>query len=88
MEKSLGVCHDDYSSSPHARAMREFFLDLNGENLVWSLEVKPTKAWGPKTSVPRNFSFSCYSTLSLQQVIKIMLGVFLPVYGSSNFCSR
>lgn len=47
MAKSLGVCHNDYSSSPHAKAMRESFSDLCHENLVRSSEVKFTKVCSP-----------------------------------------
>lgn len=47
MEKSLGVCHSDYSSSPHAKAMRESFSDLRHENLLRSSEVKFTKVCSP-----------------------------------------
>lgn len=55
MEKSLGVCHNDSSSSLYARAMREPSAGLHHENLVGSLEIKFTKVWGPPRVSPPDF---------------------------------
>lgn len=67
-----------------------FFWAPHHEKLVGVLEIKPLKNVGVplrlKTMTPRNFSFSCYFTLSLQQFVKITI-VFLPVDGSSGFNS-
>ena len=55
MEKSLGVCLNDYFSSPHAKAMRGSFSDLHHGNLVRSLEVTFTKVWSPLRLSPQEF---------------------------------
>lgn len=48
MEKVLGVFHKDYFSPTPGRNMRVFFLVLHHEKLVYFLEAKFPKVWGPQ----------------------------------------
>lgn len=52
------------------------------------LKVKHSSVGLPNTTAFRNFSFLYQSTLNFQQFMKITIYVFLPVYGSSSFCSE
>ena len=83
MEKALGIFHKHQFSPPHARAMR-IFLDLHCQNLLGFLEVRFMKVWGPSWDCgPQEF----LTLMLVQQLLKITIYVFLPVHGSSGFCS-
>ena len=74
MEKVLHVFHRDYSLLPPARATEGSFPDDDCKHLVGFLEEKSMKVWGSSQDwIPRSFSLSCQSWLSLQEFIKIAI---------------
>lgn len=63
-----------------ARNKKIFFLALYFEKLVGFLEVKPTESMEPpKSAGSRSISGPHKYTLSLQQLFKITIEMFLPV---------
>lgn len=63
--------YSHYSSPPPSKARRGYFFDLSYENLVWFLEAKVMKVWGPsrikapRCSPHKTISFFHASTYSV-----------------------
>lgn len=73
----LGIFHNDYSSSPFAKAIRKSFPSLHCESLVEFLESSPQKYGGPRNFVPSRS----------QQHFDMLVYVFPPVHGFRGFRS-
>lgn len=90
MKNALDIFHSGYSSPSFARVIREFFLALHHEKLMGFPEAKPVRVWCFLRLQPPGVSCShiIMPTLSLKQLINVSILLFLPVCGSSSFCSR
>lgn len=90
MKNALDIFHSGYSSPSFARVIREFFLALHQEKLMGFPEAKPVRMWCFLRLQPPGVSCShiIMPTLSLKQLINVSILLFLPVCGSSSFCSR
>ena len=83
------VFYGDYSPLSTAKATSGLY-QLFTVGTQWNSggEAHRHVEGAPRTVVPRSFSFWCQSTLSLPQLVKITIYVFLPVYGFRSFCFR